>query len=85
MSGGFTPTTPPPTFASKAAEWGAVAVSIIVLLIFVVALGIALLTKDPSLQILLGMAGANAGTAVGYWLGSSAGSQKKTDIMAPKP
>jgi hypothetical protein len=53
-----------------------------VLLIFEAAIVVAWMTKDASLGILLGMAGANAGTAVGYWLGSSQGSAKKTDIMA---
>ncbi len=74
--------TSPPTGASRVAEWGAICVTIIVLLIFEAAIVVAWMTKDASLGILLGMAGANAGTAVGYWLGSSQGSAKKTDIMA---
>lgn len=83
MSG--TVPAPPATTASRAGEWGAIIVTVIVLLIFEAAIVVAWLTKDPSLGILLGMAGANGGTAVGYWLGSSSGSAKKTDIMAPKP
>jgi hypothetical protein len=52
------------------------------MLIFEAAIVVAWLTKEASLSILLGMAGGNAATAVGYWLGSSKGSDKKTDIMA---
>ena len=87
MSGSIPPapsaTTPSgPTAASRVADWGPVAVSIIVLLVFLAAIVVAWLTKDPSLGILLGMAGANAGTAVGFWLGSSSGSQKKDATIA---
>ena len=76
--------TPATTTASRVAEWAPVAVSVIVLAIFLAAIVVAWLTKDPSLGILLGMAGSNAGTAVGFWLGSSSGSQKKDAAIAAR-
>lgn len=74
--------TAPPTGASRVTEWGPIVVTVLVMLIFEAAIVVAWLTKEASLSILLGMAGGNAATAVGYWLGSSKGSDKKTDIMA---
>lgn len=64
------------------ATWGPIAVSIVVLSIFLAAIVIAWWTKDTSLQVLLGMAGTNASTAVGYWLGSSSGSKSKDATIA---
>lgn len=64
------------------APMGAIIVSVFVLVIFLAAIAIAWWSKDSSLQILLGMAGANAGTAVGYWLGSSSGSKAKDSVLA---
>lgn len=78
----ITPPTPPAAMAARVAEWGPVIVSVIVLFVFVAAIIVAWQTKDPSLGILLGMAGANAGTAVGFWLGSSKGSQSKDATIA---
>lgn len=76
--------TPPSTqtTADRTAVWGPIVVSMLVLLIFLAAIVVAWWTKDVSLQILLGMAGANAGTAVGYWLGSSSGSKTKDATIA---
>jgi len=71
---------PPVSF--RVFEWGAVTVSIIVLFVFIGAVIVAWMTKDSSLPILLGMAGSNAGTAVGFWLGSSSGSQKKDNTLS---
>lgn len=68
--------------ASQPIATGAVLVSIFVLAIFLAAIGIAWWSKDNSLQILLGMAGTNAATAVGYWLGSSSGSKAKDSVIA---
>ena len=84
MSATTTTPTPAatPALAARVAEWGPVIVSVIVLFVFVAAIVVAWQTKDPSLGILLGMAGANAGTAVGFWLGSSSGSQKKDQVIA---
>lgn len=62
---------------------GAIAVSVAVLVTFIVALGIAFFLKnDTMLNVLVGTAAANATTAVGFWLGSSASSQKKDDTIA---
>lgn len=78
-----------PAPAPSNAPTGAVLVSIFVLAIFLAAIVIAWWSKDSSLQILLGMAGTNAATAVGYWLGSSSGSKAKDSVIAqataPKP
>lgn len=65
-----------------AAPTGAILVSIFVLAIFLAAIVIAWWSKDSSLQILLGMAGTNAATAVGFWLGSSSGSRDKDQTIA---
>ena len=72
----------PQTTVSRVTDWGAVIVSVMALTLFLAAVVVAWVTKDSSLGILLGMAGTNAGTAVGYWLGSSAGSAKKTELMS---
>lgn len=65
----------------KIATMGPLAVSVISLGIFTAAIVVAWLTKDPSLPYLLGAAGTNATTAVGYWLGSSSGSKSKDDTL----
>lgn len=72
--------TQPRTF--DMATWGPILVSMLVLSIFLAAIAIAWWTHDTSLQVLLGMAGTNAGTAVGYWLGSSSGSKSKDATIA---
>ena len=73
------------TIASRASEWGAVVVSLVVLIIFLAAIVVAWMTKDASLGILLGAASANATTAVGFWLGSSKGSADKTAALIGHP
>lgn len=81
-------TTPPaqatPTVASKIAEYGTIAVSLAVFAVY--AIGFVFVRNDQTLlTVLIGTAAANATTAVGYWLGSSQGSAKKTDLMAANP
>lgn len=85
MSG--TTTTDTKSTSSKVSEWGMVIVSVIALLIFIVALLIAYLKANETLMTtLLGIAGAGYTTVVGFWLGSSYGSSKKTDMLnAPPP
>src|ERR1700739_5029218 len=73
--------------------WGAIIVSIVTLLTFTGALVVSFLTlklsKDPDilklstslLNLTVGAAIANATTAVGFWLGSSSGSQKKDEVI----
>ncbi len=68
--------------ATTEARFGPIVVSVVVLGIFLAAICIAWWTKDSSLQVLLGMAGTNAATAVGYWLGSSSGSKGKDAVIA---
>ena len=65
-----------------ASLWGAIIVSMIALLTFTGALVVAFFLKDPALlNLTVGAAIANATTAVGFWLGSSSGSQKKDDVI----
>jgi hypothetical protein len=64
--------------------WGAIIVSIVTLLTFTGALIVSFLFygKDSGLlNLTVGAAIANATTAVGFWLGSSSGSQKKDDVI----
>lgn len=58
---------------------GPVVVSVLSLALLAVAIAVAWWTRDPSLPILLGVVGANAGTTVNFWLGSSAGSRAKDE------
>ena len=71
---------------NKVSEWGIVVVSVLVLLIYLAALTFAYFSKnDTLLTTLLGVAATNATTAVGFWLGSSYGSAKKTNLLATTP
>jgi hypothetical protein len=63
--------------------WGAIIVSVVALLIYLGALGVAYsLKSDTMLNILIGTAAANATTVISYWVGSSASSSKKDDVIA---
>lgn len=66
--------------------WGAIIVSVVTLLTFSGALVVAFYIKETDvgkslLQLTVGAAIANATTAVGFWLGSSSGSQKKDEVI----
>jgi hypothetical protein len=67
--------------------WGAIIVSLVALITFTGALIVAFYvflgsTHDASLlQLTVGAAIANATTAIGFWLGSSSGSQKKDEVI----
>ena len=79
-------TDPTPPLATRISEWGAVVISVIVLLIFGLALWIAYLKGNDTLLInLLSTAAAAFTTAVGFWLGSSYGSSKKTEMLKAAP
>lgn len=72
---------------SNPMSWGAPVVSIIVLLTFGAVLTLALLHGAPSgseaiLNVLLGTLGTLASGVVNYWVGSSAGSSRKTELLA---
>jgi hypothetical protein len=72
--------------AKIASLWGAIIVSVVTLLTFSGALVVAFYIKETDvgkslLQLTVGAAIANATTAVGFWLGSSSGSQKKDDVI----
>jgi|SRR5689334_11952697 hypothetical protein len=65
-----------------ASLWGAIIVSVVTLLTFTGALVVSFFFKDSGLlNLTVGAAIANATTAVGFWLGSSSGSQKKDDLI----
>lgn len=75
----------PPNVDTISTKWGPIVVSVVTMVVFLAAIVVAWLTKDSSLPVLLGMAGTNAGTAVGYWLGSSAGSKAKDAKIGVSP
>jgi hypothetical protein len=67
-------------------QWAAAFVSAIVLLTFGIVMWAALTRALPAgsetiLNMLLGTLAAMATSVVGYWLGSSAGSERKTDLL----
>jgi uncharacterized membrane protein len=66
--------------------WGAIVTSVVAGIAFIVALTIAYMSKDQSnLGVLVGIVGGGFNTTIGFWLGSSAGSQKKDVLLANKP
>ena len=68
--------------AKTVSLWGAIIVSFVTLLTFTGALVVSFFFKDSGLlNLTVGAAIANATTAVGFWLGSSSGSQKKDDVI----
>ena len=74
------PLTPP---IPSEPVWAKPAIAIIALMIFIVAFAIAYLSKSNSSILLMeGAAITMAGTVVNYYLGSSSGSAKKTEIAA---
>jgi hypothetical protein len=67
-------------------QWAAPVVSIVVLVTFGVVMWAALTRALPAgsetiLNMLLGTLAAMATSVVGYWVGSSAGSERKTDLL----
>jgi len=62
---------------------GAIIVSVANSLAFFAALAVGYLSKDQAnLSLLIGAVIANSTTVVAYWLGSSSGSARKTDLLA---
>ena len=83
MSGTTTTMTPTSTRGR-----GPVVISIVAQFTFLLALGaaavIAWVKNDYTLLVAMaGVAATNATTVVSYWVGSSDGSAKKTDLLAP--
>jgi hypothetical protein len=65
---------------------GRIIVSALIASGFILALSISYLSQDhTNTSLLVGAIIANFSTAVSYWLGSSASSQKKDEIIAAKP
>jgi hypothetical protein len=67
-------------------QWAPVIVSFVVLVTFGLVMGAALTRTLPSgsetiLNMLLGTLAAMATAVVSYWVGSSAGSAQKTDML----
>ena len=72
--------------AGSAVQWAAPVVSAIVLATFGIVMWAALTRVLPAgsetiLNMLLGTLAAMATSVVGYWVGSSAGSERKTDLL----
>jgi uncharacterized membrane protein len=72
--------------ARSAVQWAAPIVSVVVLTTFGLVMWAALTRALPSgsetiLNMLLGTLAAMATSVVGYWVGSSAGSDRKTDLL----
>ena len=71
---------------SSTVQWAAVAVSVVVLTTFGIVMELALTRSVPAgsetlLNMLLGTLAAMATSTVSYWLGSSAGSAAKNDLL----
>lgn len=64
-------------------SWAKTVISAMALLIFAAAFVIAYLTKT-GLELMQGAAVTMGGAVVNYWLGSSAGSDKKTNMLNAK-
>lgn len=63
--------------------YGQIAVSLASMVIFAGTVVVAFFFKDPNLLLLVvGAVIANATSAVQFWIGSAAGSQKKDDTIA---
>lgn len=77
--------TPVSSAPSQPAEpvWAKPGVSVYAMTIFLVAFGVAYMSKDSSsLTMMMGATIAMAQQVVNYWMGSSSGSSKKTDVIA---
>jgi hypothetical protein len=62
--------------------WGSIITSVMASLAFLAAILISYLSKDQTnLAMLLGVVAGGFNTVIGYWLGSSAGSQRKDDAI----
>ena|ERR1700757_2396938 len=75
-------------FVNIISEYGKVAVSILVAVIFALALWITYKMGDKAhdaFVTLIGVAASSFTAAVQYWIGSSFGSSKKTDIISNSP
>jgi hypothetical protein len=60
--------------------WGAIVISVLAMLTFIVSLAFAWKSGDAGLlNLMVGAVISNASTAVAFWLGSSSGSQKKDE------
>ena len=80
------PPAPVVSTTDKVTTISKLTVSVTSQVVFLVALGIAYLTKDSTaISLLVGAAIANSTTVVNFWLGSSAGSSSKDAIIAGKP
>ena len=86
MSGATTPPAPAVQSAPAAQTeptWAKPGISIYALTIFVIAFGIAYMSKnDASLTMMMGAAISMGTSVVNYYLGSSSGSAQKTAIMS---
>jgi hypothetical protein len=89
---GTAPTPPAPALprlrftAGDLMMIGAIIVSGMWSIVFMLALVVVWSAKDqPNLGVLIGVVATNGTTVVGFWLGSSMGSKRKTDLLAAAP
>lgn len=86
---GTAPTQPAPQSRFSAGDLmilGAIIVSGMWSIVFMLALAVVWAAKDqPNLGVLIGVVATNGTTVVGFWLGSSIGSKRKTDLLAAAP
>ena len=74
--------TPVPAPTRDYMAWAKMVVSVVVLAILVpIALAIAYIKNDGSLGQMLGAITGMGTTVIGYWLGSSSGSDRKTEML----
>lgn len=63
--------------------WGAIVISVLNSLAFLGSLLIAYLSKDQAnLALLIGAVIANMASTLSFWIGSTAGSARKTELLA---
>jgi hypothetical protein len=86
MSGTTAPAAAARFSAGDLMTLGAIIVSGMWSVVFMLALAVVWASKDQAnLGILIGVVAANGTTVVGFWLGSSIGSKRKTDLLAAAP
>lgn len=72
--------------ASVEPSWAKPAIGILNLCLFIAALAVVILLKNTeALSLLIGAVITNASTVINYYFGSSAGSDRKTDLITQTP
>ena len=73
---------PPPVAPSAEPYWAKPSIGIYTLVLFLAALAVSWWLKDnTAFDLMIGATIANANTVIGYYFGSSSGSEKKDEII----